>query len=952
MNSHWRVVGWSLAFLGIAVSALRAEDLPRDERILMGQCANGVKWMYYRHNVPPGKLALIFRVDSGSLMEEEHQNGLAHFMEHMAFNGSENFPPGELIPYFESIGMEFGGDINAFTSFDQTAYMIFLPNTEAAEIDKALMVLSDQAFRCTLSSEEIDKERGVILAELRSGRGPDQRLRDKVWPEVFEGSRFAKHMVIGTEEIISNATRADFMDYYKTWYRPEKVTVMLAGDADPEPIIPMIEKWFGQYEAPVPAREGKGAQFKPFVQPRAVVASDPEMSRCSISLLGLLQARPPTTTVERRREELVEEIGLWIVNRRLDERIKSGEAGYHDATVSVMDFFKEGTLAYGSVDGEPGKWESMLEELVVELNRAREHGFTAREFELAKKAMLSDAEQAVKTEPTRNARALLMRMLFAVNSREPVLSAAQSLELLQRLLPSIEPAEVNAAFAENFKPTAFVTVVEIPEKEGIEVPPRDEVLAAMLAAQARKTEPPKEGGTGLTLLASAPAPGRTLETSQDDALGIIHAWLENGARVHHRYMDYKKNQVFMSISLGGGRLEETAETAGVTEVAALAINQPATRRLSSTEIRDLLTGKVVDVRADFSATDSLTVTVSGSPEDLETGLELVHALLTEGRIEESAFNKWVQTSLQTYEQYIKAPQFVAIKTVLETVSGGDPRMTMKDPARINAQTLERAQAWFERLCREAPLEVTMVGDMSWEQAQPLIEKYFGSLAKRPRSAGHFDALRRLRPEKGPLVKKIEVDTITPQGIAIIGFIGADVRHPHDAKGLELAAQTLNSRLIKRVREELGLVYSIGVQAEASDAFPDAGMFVTGAPCAPDKVEELAAQVENLFQAFAETGPTEEELSNAKKQIHKNLDTEMKEPRFWWDKLQYAELHRLDLAELKELPEAYEAFTAEQVRDVFRKYFAPERRYRILCVPKDEDAAAVERTTVEHAEAQP
>ena len=938
MKKHWLNFGWMAGLAGLLATLTLAEDLPRDERILTGKCTNGVRWLYRQHNVPPGKMALMFHVDSGSLMEEENQNGLAHFTEHMVFNGSENFPPGQLMPYFESIGMEFGGDVNAFTGFDQTAFMILLPNTEEAEIDKALMVLSDQAFRASLLEEEIDKERGVILAEWRSGRGPEQRLRDKIWSEVFDGSRFAKHLIIGTEDVIKNAKQTDFLDYYRTWFRPENIQVLIVGDTDSARVIPLVEKWFGQYQPTVLARERKGAQFKPFTKSRAVVATDPEYMRCSVSLYNLLPAQPPTTTFEQKRGDFVDDVGKWIISRRLDDRIKKGEASYNNAGVDVTNFFKEATLVSGGADGEPERWRPMLDELIVELNRAREFGFTKRELELAGKELMADAEQAVKTESSREARGMLMQMMSAVNSGETLLSAAQNLDLLQRLLPTIELDEVNAAFAANFKPGTVAYVVEMPEQEGVAAPSRAEVLAAAQAAQDKDVEPPHETNETKTLLAAEPTPGTIAEVTQDKDLQITHAWLENGARVHHRQMDYKKNQVFMSISLGGGRLEETAENAGVTEVAALAFGQTATKRLSSMEVRDLLTGKVAEVHADIVTPDSLTMIVSGSSSDIGVGLELAHALLTEGLIEESAFKNWVQTSLQTYEQYIKAPQFVAIKAVLETISGNDPRLTMPDPERVKAQTIERAQAWLERLCREAPLEVTMVGDISFEDARPLLEKYIGSLPKRPRSAERLDALRKLKREKGPIVKKIEVDTITPQAMTVCGLIGCDVQNAFDAKGLELAAQVLDSRLIKRVREELGLVYSIGVQTEASDAFPDAGMFVTGAPCAPDKTEVLADEIEKLFTDLAQNGPTAEELTNAKKQIRENLDEEMKKPQFWWAKLQYTDLHKLDLSDLKALPETYEAYTAEQVRDVFRKYFVPERCYRIMCVPKATESA--------------
>ncbi len=922
-----------LAVVGFVSQTAEGEDLPTDPRIVSGKLDNGVRWLYRQHDNPPGKMALMIHVDSGSLMEKESQRGLAHFMEHMAFNGSENFPPGALIPYFESIGMEFGADINAFTGFDQTCYMIFLPNTESDEIDKALMVLSDQTFRCLLLEEEIEKERGVILAEKRAGQSAAQRLRDKLWPRVFAGSRFAERMPIGIEKVIKNATRSDFLDYYRTWYRPERVTLMVVGDTAPEPVVPLIEKWFGQYEPPVPARAEPGARFKPFTEQRAAVVTDPEYERCQVAMYNLLPARPATTTVALARTELVEGIGQWILSRRFDERVKKGEAGYHSAFGGVMDFFGEAMLVLGMANGEPDAWEKMLEEMVVEMNRACQYGFTQRELELAKAEITADTERAVSTEPTRNARGIVRSMARAVNDGEPITSATQDMELIKRLLPTIELGEVSAAFARNFTPGTFAYALQMPEKEDIEVPASDEVLAAARAALARKVEPPKDEQRATELLASEPRGGKVVESTTDDELEITSLWLDNGVRVHHRFMDYKKDLVLVSISLAGARLEETTANAGVTEVAALAFNQPATKRLTSTEITDIMTGKNINVRADFGR-DSLTLIVTGSPKDLEIGLQLAHVLLMEGKIEESAFKKWVETSLQGYERFSKSTQFVAIKTLLDLISDGDPRMTMKDPERINAQSLERAQAWLERLCREAPIEVAVVGEMKQDEVMPLIEKYIGSLSKRSRSTVYLDRLRKLNRDKGPLEKRVNVETITPKAMVLYGFVGSDAHNVHDSQALDLAAKVLDSQLIERVREELGLVYSIGVQAQASEAYEDAGMFVTGAPCAPDKTDELVKEIDALFAALAEQGPTEEELANAKKQMLNNLDTRMKEPSFWWGKLQFAELHKVDLDELKHLKESYEAFTREQVRDVFRKYFVPERQYRVIAVPAE------------------
>ncbi|UCF34138.1 MAG: insulinase family protein, partial [Phycisphaerales bacterium] len=520
---------------------LHARPLPSDPRIITGKLDNGVTWQYRRHDNPPGKMWVLIHVRTGSLNETDAQQGLAHFMEHMAFNGTENFPPGELIPYFESIGMEFGPDLNASTFFDQTMFMLFLPDAEIPQVEKALTVLSDYAFRNLLLIEEIDAERGVILEELRSRKSPYQRIRDRLWPELYEGSHFANRLPIGKEEVIANAPREQFEDYYRTWYRPENVTVVMVGDAPHEAYIPLIDKWFGQYRPDRPARPQKGPEFKPFTKQRAIVVTDPELSDCDVEMYNIRPGRPPTTTAEQWRTQLVEYIANWIMGRRFDVLITRGQAAYLQASTYVTDFFQDALLSHGWASGEAADWNKMLEQLVLEVSRAREHGFTEYELNLAGKEILADAEHAVKTEPTLDARSIAMGMIAAVNDEEPVLSAEQELALTREFLPTVTLAEVNASFRKHFEPGTFAYVVKTPDQESVSVPSKDVVLAAARAAWARKTEPfqVEEAPTGL--LARLPEPGSVVEEAYDEDLEITDAWLSNGVRLHHRFMDYKKD---------------------------------------------------------------------------------------------------------------------------------------------------------------------------------------------------------------------------------------------------------------------------------------------------------------------------------------------------------------------------------------------------------------------------
>lgn len=930
-----------LAAFSFLLPTASAKPLPQDSRILAGTLDNGFTWKFRQHDNPPGKMAVILHVRSGSLNEKDSQRGLAHFLEHMAFNGSDNFAPGDLIPYFESIGMEFGGDLNAFTSFDQTAYMLFLPDTKPEQIDKALLVLSDYAFRMLLLDTEIDKERGVVLEESRRGKGAFQRIRDKLWPELFAETRFAVRLPIGKDEILESATRNEFEDYYRTWYRPENMTLIMVGDTKADDIIPMIEKQFGKYRPKAPSRKQETPEFKTFTNQRAIVVTDAEMAMCNVGMLNILPGRPPVTTVEQWNEELIERIGSWIMGRRFEDLVDKGEASYRRASASAMAFFNDAVLISGSASGEPQDWNKMLDELVMEVHRAREFGFTEHELDLAKKELRADAERAVRTEPTTNARSLMFEIMSATNDREPTLSAQQELDLYEQSLPKVDLAQVNAAFTKNFKPGSFAYTVEMVEKEGVHVPSSDDVLAAARAAWSRRVTPIQEEAAPTDLLATAPTPGKIVDTVTDEDLGVTSAWLSNGARVHHRFMDYKEDTVIVTVSLAGGEIEETEKNMGVTEVASLVIREPSTSRLTTTNINDIMTGKNISVRGG-GAGDVFRISITGSPKDLETGLQLAHALMTDGKISDAAFKNWRLKTLQQIEMMRTMPMFRAFEASEDLLTGGDPRFAFPTKEIVDRQSIGRSQVWFDRLCRTAPIEVSVVGQISRGDAMTLIAKYVGSLPKRSRSADSLKQLRSVARPTGPLSRHVDVKTVTPQGMSMAGFVAGDAQNTPDLRAMALASNIMTSRVVKRIREELSWVYSIRATHRPNFAYKNVGRFVAAAPCDPANVNKVADEVHRMFKAFRDEGPTDEELTNAKKQIANNLDTEMKEPRYWSNVLRSLDLHGRSLDDEKGKVAAYNRYTASQVLGTFRKYYTPERRFSVTATPTKPESSGSEK----------
>jgi predicted Zn-dependent peptidase len=397
-----------------------------------------------------------------------------------------------------------------------------------------------------------------------------------------------------------------------------------------------------------------------------------------------------------------------------------------------------------------------------------------------------------------------------------------------------------------------------------------------------------------------------------------------------RFMDYKKDSVFVSLALAGGTIEETATNKGITDVASLAVDEAATHRLSSTAIRDLMTGKNINVSA-VAMGDNFSFHITGSPKDLEAASSLAYALLTDGMIEDAAFKNWKLRTLQGIDQRQRFPQVKAGEAWGELFSGGDSRQMPLTKENVEALSVAKGQAWYDRLCR-APLEVAIVGDIQLSEAMPLVEKYVGSLQKRSRNAPYLQDLRHLSRKTGPLTKQVEVDTQTPQAVARAGFIGSEGRNTSDSRAMELAANILTSRLVKKIREDESLVYSIHVSSVPSWIYSDSGQFFSGAPCDPANASRVVDEIHQSFQDLADKGPTAEELENAKKQIDNHLETGMREPTYWWAILRAHDLQGRDLNEEKNARVLYGKYTAEEIQKVFKKYYTPARQIRVIATP--------------------
>lgn len=904
--------------------------LPTDSRVSAGSLESGLRYLVMRHDKPPGRAVVWLHVDSGSLNEKDDQRGIAHYLEHMAFNGSQNFAPGTVVEFFQNLGMTFGRHQNAFTNMDQTTYQLTLPDASVPTLDKAMLFLSDVALRLTLPEEEIQSERRIILEERRRGLSGERRANDFVMERIAPESIIGRRLTIGTEDTIAALKRPDFVDYYSRWYTPSNMTVLAVADAEPGAVIDAIRARFGEgKKVPKPADQDAGVTATRGV--RAIVASDKELARATVEFVKVWPAPPPVITVGQWRQQLVRRLALQTFNRRMADKRALGKLQALELSARAGFSSRAMYQAALAAGGEPDSWRAILAELAAELQRARTHGFTAEEMAQTRAQVLASAKRSAQTERTRPAAVLIGLMNQSVTAGEPFMSASQEYELGSALLPAITDQEVATDFAALFDPSSAVFVVTLPTSAG-EVT-EAEVLEAGSKALSAVPGADEAPARAASLLEKLPEPGEVVESADHTGASVTSAWLANGARVHHRYMDYKVESVTVSILLAGGELLDTAATKGLARAGSVGWMQPATGTLSSGDIKNLLTGKSVTV-VGRAESDALAITISAPAETIETGLQLAHLMLTDPRIEEAAFDQWKRRTLQTIDRANQDALGVAARLLPETVyPPGEVRPRLLTAQQVEALTIGAAEAWLRKAIAACPIEVSVVGDIEKEKALALVARYVGSLPARDRiGPGTFKELRMIPAPDGPRIARKEVPTQTPKAAVIAGFFGPDAGALREARLMHTAARVLSSRMVKEIREEKQLVYSISTASNPGTVYPGYGLVSAQATADPKNADALADVIDAMFGAFAKDGPTEEELGVVHKQLAKDVELNLLEPGFWSAELRDLTYRGQSLDDILGAPAEFAAFTGEEIREAFAKYHSAGPSVRVIVVP--------------------
>lgn len=904
--------------------------LPHDTAITYGTLPNGMRYWIRPDVAPAGKATLWLRVATGSLNEEDHERGLAHFLEHMAFNGSANFPAGTLIKRFEAVGLTFGAHQNATTGFLDTIYKLTIPNTPAT-LDMSLMYFADVASRLTLDKAEVERERHVVLAERRARDNAANRAFNKQLHALVPGSRFSQRLPLGDEQVIRQATTEQLRAYYQKWYRPDNTVLMVAGDVDPAALARLVEKHFGAWKVSAPRPLPASPGIRPYTVDAAEVLSEYGLVNAEINLAHL---EPPRNFASQAgyRRWLVQLLGNRMLNTRLREQVLEGHAPYQTAAVTGDTSFGT-TLVEARAKGDPTQWRAMVHALAIELKRAREHGFTEDEFRHAVDVLRAEFERDAMEQADFSPTRWLGMMDTAIEEERRPLNPRQEFELAARLLATVTPADVTDAVRARYGAGQRKLLLALPKRDDLPPPPPDALLRLLHDAEKTPVAPLAVRKAPVRLLDKDPNGGSIANRTDDADVNVVSATLSNGVRVHVHPIAYQKNHVSVRITLAGGRILETEANRGISEVAALPFKVPATERFSSSELRRWLAPKHVSVSGRDTA-GGIELDIAGQRRDLEDGFRLAHLLLTRAHIEQPMFDMWQRQALERQANREGSVHAQLNDRVDALLTSNDPRFRVLTPDNARRLTRESGQVWLDGLLKRAPIEVAIVGDLPADEALQLATRYLGTLSKRESAAGAYAAARALKAAPGPHSAEIKVDTSTPKAMVYVGWRGADWRDVYDWHMLDLAGRIITNRLLTEVRERRGLAYSVRARSSPHTLYQGNSRFRVSFAVDPNKADEAARVVEAVVDDFVRNGPTPEELSIAREQAANNFRSGSRTPEFWLDILSDLEYMGADLAWVKSYLQDVSHHTPDQMMAVVRKYVRPDRYVRVIGAPAD------------------
>ena len=917
------------AGLPAGVTPFLEQTMSVDREVKTGTLENGMRY-YVRYNKKPEKrLELRLVVKVGSVLEEQQQQGLAHFVEHMAFNGTEHFARQELVDYLESIGMAFGPEVNAHTGFDETIYMLQVPTDSIGVMETAFQILEDWAHLLSIEGEEIDKERGVVIEEWRLGRGARARMRDEQLPVLLKGSRYAERLPIGQKAVLDSFAHETLRDFYRRWYRPELMAVIAVGDCDPQWVEEQIKTIFSRIPA---ADEPTERPLYPVPDHRETlftIAFDPEATLSRISVYYKMEVRQQQTIGAYRRH-LVEALYQRMLNQRLYELTTLADPPflYGRSSQGMLVRTKEGYILGAGV-ADNGILRG-LEALLIEARRVRLHGFTQSELEREKKEMLRGMEQAFrerdKTESQRYADEYKRNFLVD----EPIPGLEYEYGLYQTFVPEIGLEEVKQVAGEWSSKENRVIAVGLPEKEGIEPPTEEALMEVFARVAAMELEPYEDDVITRELVGEKPPAASIVAIREFAEIGVTEWTLENGVRALFKPTDFKNDEILFHASSPGGHSLVTDEDYVAALTAETVVREGGLGTFDEIELEKMLAGKVVAVSPWIEGLQE-GLKGNASPEDAETMFQLIYLYFTAPRQDSTAF--------VSYQNWIRG--------MIENRSA-NPEAIFSDSVRVTlSQHHFRARPWSDELLDEMDLETSLriyrerfgdagdftfffAGSFTLDEIRPLVQRYLGGLP----STGRRETWRDigLDPPRGVVEKQV-YRGLEEKSLSRLVFSGDFEWSYENFFAIHSMAGVLRIKLRDLLREDLGGTYGVDVGISTAHYPEEEYSISVSFGCAPERVDELTEAIFVQIDSLQRFGPDSSYVHKVQQIQRRQHEVRLKENGFWIDALETAYFHGLDPRILLGYEEMVKSLNVGKMQRAAQRYFDRDNYVRIVLFPE-------------------
>jgi len=854
------------------------QQLPTDPQTKIGTLPNGLTY-YIRHNeYPKGQANFYIAQKVGSVLEEDDQRGLAHFLEHMCFNGTKNFPENQVIKYLESIGVKFGEQLNAYTSIDETVYNINnVPTTREATIDSVLLILHDWSHDLTLDPKEIDKERGVIHEEWRSRSSASMRIYERQLPKLMSGARPGYRLPIGTMEVVDNFKPEALRAYYEKWYRPDQQAIVVVGDLDVARTEEQIKRLFEPIEMPANAAERQYFGVPDNAEPIVVSDKDKEQAMTVIDVMMKHEQPIPDelkNTVPGMVGDLMLNMGVWMLNRRLGEMTQKPETPFLQAGVSDGTFIlaKKAYALDAQIVPKEGKTDEAMQAVMAEVYRAAKFGFTATEFKRIVSEVKSSIESQYENRNKRQSDAYVQECVRNFIDKDPMPGIEMEYQLYNALLPQLDVETVSQTFQELVSPndSNLVIMAMNPEKEGYVQPTEQQLLANVHAAQQMELTAYVDNVKNEPLVPQAPTPGNII-SEKEAKFGFKELVLNNGVKVYMKKTDYKDNEILMNAYSKGGTGRYPLADRYTLNLMGTFLGASGLGNFTSTELEKALAGVQASCHPYLN---ELSEGMSGSsvPKDIRTLFELAYLhfqpLHRDNEAVESALSSLRQ---QLHNRHIN-PMTALQDSIQRTLYGNNPRLVIMEEEDVDKASYDRAlEIYADRFADASDFSFYFIGNLDEDSIRTYAKQYLANLPVVKRVDKQIDG--GLVFKTGTRENRFEQKQEQPQCIALVAAFAKAKNERVQRLSADFLGQVLSTRYLEKIREEMGAAYSVQAvcQVRQETVKDYLALLQIILPVKPDLCDDALKAAEEILQDVIKNGVKEEELNKIKEHELKNLD---------------------------------------------------------------------------------